>query len=1180
MSWHITANEIDKWSSSHTRESQEILPLLIKKLIMATVEPKYIHIPSGDSILTGGWDGILTVKKGNSFIPSGKSVWEFGTNVNINKKAEDDYKKRTDSSSDKNLSYIFATTKTWAKKNYFENEKNKELKWKEVKGINSDDLELWLTLTPAVHRWFARIIGKRPLNSFDIEQSFENWSSQTNINLSTNLVLKSRENEITRLLDLLNRKPSKIIIVSTTKQESYAFILASLKDKIQFSSKVIIVTSQESWDELVQSDSDLVLIYKDFIPNNIGTAILNSHFVIESKDTIDMQDKSHNIIELSKIKKSQKIATLEEMGFSHDNAWKIYDETKGFLHAMVKHPLLKPNERVTPDWVDNYDINILSTILFINSWYRLDKDDIKIIETLSELSYDEFEKNLTLLKEEQNAPIRLVGNIWQVISKINLWDLIAHKISITQINKLKPILLDVFKEIDPSWDITANERWFSYDKEMKYSGSIRESIVDTLVLISVFGKENMTYSSDINITISYWLKELFEINLNVEVWYSYGKQISLLAEASPISFLTALEKTLEDKSTTKIQELFEDAGDMGGCFHCNLLWALERISWNHELLPRVVLVLAELSKLEIKSNMGNQPFNTLKDIFLGWVNYSSVTYENKIQILEHALYKKYPDITWRLLLELLPDSHMTTSGIVRPKYHDWDELIGKDVSQQNSFLYYQNINNLLLNNIGLDTQKWYDIFNNIDKFYEDSYTKIIDIFISLDINLFDDKIKLSISTILRDKIHSHRKFSDADWSLPKVLIDKLEVAFNFIEPNILIDKYFYLFNMGSIDILNPTSYKSEDVKSYEKDDELIQELREKAIIEIIENDGFSSLVLLIQKIEYAGEIGRLLFLITDNKHQDEIFEWLNSKELNLLVCAKSYISNMSFDKLILNDLNDKQVSEVLLSLRFNSILFGILKEQNENIQKLYWENVNNHYYRVEDKDISYINWIVGQLIEYKQYMKAVSFISNLFYMMKKHELNLDINLIAKVLTEIEPNEDKLDSHAISRIIEFLQSTNLELNKMQMLEWKYLKLNQFKPIHWEKDIIINPKTFVQLVSFVYKPNKTRNEDEGLTQEQITNRASNSYTLLDKISLFSKYDEIEELNSEKLKTWIIEAKQMFNDIDRTDIGDDCIGKLLAKSPKGKDGVFPCEVTRDILNEISNDTIDTAFLVGKQN
>ena len=38
---------------------------------------------------------LLQSKNGNIFIPDGKSVFEFGTNVNINKKAEDDYIKRT-----------------------------------------------------------------------------------------------------------------------------------------------------------------------------------------------------------------------------------------------------------------------------------------------------------------------------------------------------------------------------------------------------------------------------------------------------------------------------------------------------------------------------------------------------------------------------------------------------------------------------------------------------------------------------------------------------------------------------------------------------------------------------------------------------------------------------------------------------------------------------------------------------------------------------------------------------------------------------------------------------------------------------------------------------------------------------------------------------------------------------
>lgn len=47
MSWYVTANEIDKWMASHTREAQELLPELVKRLILATIDLESIYIPIG-----------------------------------------------------------------------------------------------------------------------------------------------------------------------------------------------------------------------------------------------------------------------------------------------------------------------------------------------------------------------------------------------------------------------------------------------------------------------------------------------------------------------------------------------------------------------------------------------------------------------------------------------------------------------------------------------------------------------------------------------------------------------------------------------------------------------------------------------------------------------------------------------------------------------------------------------------------------------------------------------------------------------------------------------------------------------------------------------------------------------------------------------------------------------------
>ena len=135
---------------------------------------------------------------------------------------------------------------------------------------------------------------------------------------------------------------------------------------------------------------------------------------------------------------------------------------------------------------------------------------------------------------------------------------------------------------------------------------------------------------------------------------------------------------------------------------------------------------------------------------------------------------------------------------------------------------------------------------------------------------------------------------------------------------------------------------------------------------------FEAIVGLIQKMDFTGDIGRILFLISGDKYQKEILEWLESEDFHFLTCAKYYISNMPFDEGILQGLSVKQKVEILSSLKFDSITFKLLKKQNQEIQKSFWEN-KNYYYRVEDNDVEYISWIFEQLYIHNQHMKAIDF---------------------------------------------------------------------------------------------------------------------------------------------------------------------------------------------------------------
>ena len=79
VGWYVTAKSITKWAETDSRQAQETLPLLVKRLVFASVNPSLIHFPSGDSILEAGWDGILKTEVGSLYVPPGESAWELST---------------------------------------------------------------------------------------------------------------------------------------------------------------------------------------------------------------------------------------------------------------------------------------------------------------------------------------------------------------------------------------------------------------------------------------------------------------------------------------------------------------------------------------------------------------------------------------------------------------------------------------------------------------------------------------------------------------------------------------------------------------------------------------------------------------------------------------------------------------------------------------------------------------------------------------------------------------------------------------------------------------------------------------------------------------------------------------------------------------------------------------------
>ncbi len=92
----INASMLNALSTEKKREFEGLLPLLVKKLILNSCTAiDSIRIPHGEDIWAPGFDGFIHCTKQTTYVASGDSVWEFGTNKDSLKKINEDYDKRT-----------------------------------------------------------------------------------------------------------------------------------------------------------------------------------------------------------------------------------------------------------------------------------------------------------------------------------------------------------------------------------------------------------------------------------------------------------------------------------------------------------------------------------------------------------------------------------------------------------------------------------------------------------------------------------------------------------------------------------------------------------------------------------------------------------------------------------------------------------------------------------------------------------------------------------------------------------------------------------------------------------------------------------------------------------------------------------------------------------------------------
>ncbi|MBU0712263.1 hypothetical protein KJ762_07935 [bacterium] len=1196
MRW-ITTTYLRQWADQ--RDSQGTVPLLVRRLIRATIGTiDKIQFPAGDAVYTRGWDGELQCKSATEFIPLGDSYWEFSSEQKIGTKVEEDYSKRSDKTPKnirKSSTYVFVTPRKWDGKKDWIKKKQEEDKWADVRLYDAVDLEDWIEQAPAVGSWLSKEIGRSSdygvLSAIDY---WNEWENNTRPPLIPEVVIAGRQEQNDKIIEWFKGPASKLDLKAFSIEESIAFLLAvtdtsdnSLKD--DFFSRCIIVKTVEAFRELIYNRSHLILI-KDFDDEApIGTATQRGHYVyvpVSPENTSNPEALS-----LPRLGLNEFINALMKMGLSEDVANSLSKETGRSLTVLRRKIGI---DKIQPVWVISRAIDVLIPILMFGRWSEKSDRDKDVLSKIYGDSYDNYISQLNRWLYATDSPIMKIGNSWRLISPYDAFYLLSPYITKQKLDKFREIVIEVLSTYNPVLDIEPDKRYMAsiLGKKPEFSGWIREGVAQFLILTALYGKDTITNSiSNSQGWVDNVIGEILE-KADGKRWNSLSEVLPLIAEASPKVFVDAVAKSLSAENKP-VMDMFINTDNplFFSSPHTNILWALEGIAWNPEMLGQVTLILGQMADLDpdTDSNQVNRPLNSLIDIYRHWYLQTFANVKQRMACID-LLLKHNDQIGWELLIKLLPTNQGTAMNTHRPRWRKDKDDFNRRPSMQEEIEFVTFIVDRILININSNGAKWSQVISNFNNLPMGEKVKIVNI-LEQDINNVTEDTQI-LRNEIRSLLSRHKSFKDHGWALPGQMLSKFDLFYNKLEPKDLINRYSWLFDSDYPDIPEGLDFEEPNKKT-----DKIEEYRINALKTIFDKSDYKDIIKLVENVKFPWIVGIITgtTIVNDSELEKEIHLCLNSDSQDKInYFARGYVNQKySIDGInyvretssisIINKWPNNMVLSFFFALPEKIEIWKELEKHNNDVMKVYWERCLARFYFSDKESIEYG---VSKLKEANRPYAALEILSH-----TKNEIDLNTlySTAERIITSecIEIDKNRIHEYDISKVLEKLDRGSFEKAKIALLEWHFLPIlsshySKRPPKYLHEEMADSPEFFSEIVRWTFKPEEDFDEkEETLTKEQIMNRVRNGLDLLKSWRSVPGLQKDGSIDKDHLINWLRESQRICLQNHREKVCDICIGELLSSLIKEKDNKIEIHsILGDLLEEVVNDNIEHGIFIGVLN
>jgi len=1174
---------LERWAIH--RSAQADLPRLIRRLIRHENDQiQRVEMRGGEGVGLPGYDGMVEATRATSFVPDGLSVWEMGTDDDPADKATKDYNKRTKDPLGVDMAtttFVFVTPRRWRKKKDWEQKRREEGKWRDVRVLDADDIEQALEEAPAVRIWLSELLDMPALGAVTIEEWWSRFSKGFDPTLTTGVVLAGREDCAAALLRRLSVEVGRTFIKAASVDDGLAFVACSMMAQgaeaaEPMLSRSLLVHDGITLRRLDKTSKLLILLpYEEGLQRE-AQLVQNHHVVFVVTD-------GYGDIELPPLDYLALEAALQAAGVPEADLRR---------YVRAGHKSLLALQRVAarfgrPDpeqWSHDLAERAIRRAWLAGAWNQLRSGDIEVLEGLTGTAHDDFEERLHRVVRQPDPLFTRVGAAWAVTAAEDSWRTARRMIRDADLEALERAIQNVIGAVDPRLELPPEERWRAaiYGKTRIHSSDLRKGLGRTVALMGARGDEVRLSGGRSG---RQWAERVIwnllrraNEDRSGQLWSSMSDVLPLLAEAAPDVFLRAVAEAASGPEPL-IRKLFQDQGDAwhASSPHTGLLWALECIAWSRQHLGFAAELLATLAEIDPGGRLSNRPAESLRNIFRPWIPQTSAPAETRIMILD-SLLRRHKDVTWDLLIALLPERSEVAMQAYKPLFRDWPGDGEQSITHDEFASMVNAISERIIHLAKQEPAQWIDVIPRFARLPEARRRESVSALEALSHEALNDKALIEIWHAIEEFVRRHRQYPDADWSLTEEWLAPLAAVGERLRPRSATDRHRWLFDSWHPDIGvtvrgNFTAFKAQ-----------LQRMREEAIVQILDEEGFGAAAELANTVRLPWAVGAALAAV-DNEHDYEALSLLDSENGKLVQFADGFARRRGEGSVTaIQPWLDHFVGRPLVRARLLHTVASVaeawelIPALGIEVEKAYWAEFVPYGFA---PDSPHINEAARQLIRHGRAAMAINALS--LYAEQLGD-RLDVDIVLEALTRLGTVEDpeigQVSWDVLTTLLDYLRSQNVDETLIASLEWKFLPAlhDGSQAPSLQRLLARDPARFVQIIELAYKPaNPEARRESGDVGRDL---ASNAYKLLHGWRIVPGTREDGSVDGAALRDWLDEVRALLTQSDRLEVGELLVGEVLAHAPTDPDGTFPTWPVREVLESAPNDRLERGFVIGLYN